>query len=284
MPANEKEDYMKLREYPELSPEEKKMPLSKYYNIPISPIDPIRQQVMNAGPMDPNEALKAENFLDLFNTEGYCGHELGYCMMPDGSGYMTIYEVADNPRVTPEMKQWYHNWINFYSKSMVPDQGNLRYKIWMPLDHIDHAYVNGKDTSGGVYSLETLDLGAGSRAIPTYRYRINPREYGLTEEMENKLKAAGCSISVSWESFDEPGSHFLASITRPCPLGGVETLRREWIGWRPENGRLVRDESTPCDEEFLKNIIIHNTMEHYHLQKFLPELYAEYKDQPIDAD
>lgn len=274
---------MKLPPLPELSPEEKAMNLSKYY-LPVSPPDPLRQQLIDAGPMDPADAIPAEHFLDLLmEPEVYNKIEHGYCMMPDGSGYIALYERSD-PRVTGEMNRWYLRWMNFRPKSSVPGQGNLKYKLWMPLDHMDHEYINGKDNSEGIRTLETLDLGAGSKPIWSVHHRVNVRDYGVTEEMEKELKEKGYSLRIAWESFEIPGSHFCVSLTRPCPLGGTETLSREWIGWRPENGRVVRDAQTPCDEEFLRNVVIHNTIEHEHLPKFLPAMWAEYKDQPLDAD
>ena len=88
-------------------------------------------------------------------------------------------------------------------------------------------------------------------------------------------------------SFECPGSHLVLSVTRPCPLGGVETCSREWIGYKAENGKIIRDLETPdfmlC-EQYLRNVQIHNTVEQQHLATFLPELYAEYHDLPKDAD
>jgi len=275
---------MVLPKPPKLSPEEKKMPLSKYYDVPVSPPDPLRQQLIDAGPINPADAIRPENFLDLLMPPGvYNKVEHGYCMMPDGSGYIALYQRSD-PRISDEMMGWYMRWMNFHSKSMVPGQGNLRYKIWMPLDHIDHSYVNGKDRSDGISTLETLDLGAGSKPIASIHHRIDVKDYGLSEEQIKVYAAMGYSIRIAWESFEIPGSHFCFDVTRPCPLGGMETLSREWIGWRPVDGSLVRDEETPVDEEYLRNIVIHNTIEHAHLPKFLPKLYEEYKDQPLDAD
>jgi hypothetical protein len=111
-------------------------------------------------------------------------------------------------------------------------------------------------------------------------------EYGLTQERLDELKAAGCLVTGkgSFETFDEPGTHLCLAYSRPCPLGGVETRSREWIGWRPVNGKLVRDERTKCSLDYLKKVVIHTLIEWEHLNTFLPDLYAEYKEQPIDAD
>ena len=78
---------------------------------------------------------------------------------------------------------------------MVEGQGNLRYKIWNPLDHWDHKFVNGVDDKDGVWSMETLDLGAGgdpSKGIAAISHNIDLRDYGLSEERYNELLAADC--------------------------------------------------------------------------------------------
>ena len=46
----------------------------------------------------------------------------------------------------------------------------------------------------------------------------------------------------------------------------------------------MRDEETPVSEEYLRKIVIHNVIESQRLEVLLPELYAEYKDQPLDCD
>lgn len=272
---------MKLPPLPELSPEEKKMPLAKYY-MEAYPPEPLKQQLIDAGPMDPGDAIPADDFLDLLRPEGY-RTEFGYCLMPDGTGYIALYERSV-PGVTGQMMGWYVRWMNFYSKSMVPGQGNLRYKLWMPYDHLDHSFVNGKDPTDGINTLETLDIGAGSRPVACVRRNLDLKQLGFTDKMEKELADAGCRVSAAWETFEIPGSHICLSITRPCPWGGTETLSREWIGWKPGDGKLVRDDFPLCSEEYLKNVVIHNTIEHAHLPRFLPQLYAEYKDRPIDAD
>lgn len=269
-----------------LSENEKKLPLAKYYNLPIEMPDPSTMQIINAGPMAPRDVPPPESFPDLMLPPGqYHKIETGYCVLPDGTGYLAVYKRFD-PRISVKMRRWWGSWMNVYSKSTIPSEGNLRYKIWMPIEHIDHHFVNGKDGTDGVYTLETLDLGAGEEPIGSVHHTIPEEEYplyGVSKEKIDACRAMGCSLRVAWESFDIPGSHFCVGVTRPHPLGGFEQLTREWMGYKPVNGKLVRDDY-PVTEEYLKNIIMHNIMELQHMAKFLPELYEEYKDKPIDAD
>lgn len=269
-----------------LFPEEENMPLAKYYyNYSVHMPNPLEMQIINDGPMDIQEAIMPEHFMDLLRPSGYDKVEMGYCMFPDGSGYVATYRVRP-ANISAEMERWYRDWRNKKSKSMIPGHGNLRYKIWLPADHVDHYYVNWIDGSDGVFTTESLDLGEGERKYNTIRHQFDLRDFGLTDKKLKELQDAGCQTNGkgSWESFDEPGSHLCLSYSRPCPGGGIETRSREWIGWRPVNGKLVRDKSTYCTEEYLKKVVLHTTIEWEHLYEFLPDLYAEYREQPEDAD
>ncbi|MCD7745960.1 MAG: hypothetical protein LUI13_11900 [Lachnospiraceae bacterium] len=277
------DNIVKIRQ--KLFPEEEQMPLAKYfYNYPLHMPSPVEMQVIQK-PMAVEEAIRPENFMDLLKPYGYDKVELGYCMFEDGSGYVATYRVRP-PHISSEMERWYRNWRNLKSKSMVPGHGNLRYKIWNYADHFDHYYVNWQDGSDGIHTTESLDLGAGDRMYDTIRHQFDLKDFGLTDERLQELKDAGCQLTGkgSYETFDEPGTHLCLAYSRPCPTGGIETRSREWIGWRPVNGKLVRDYSTKVDEAYLKKVVIHTLIEWEHLYTFLPDLYAEYHDQPMDAD
>lgn len=272
---------------PELFPEEKEMPLAKYYyNYPMHDLGPLEKQILNLGPMDPAKAIKPEDFLDTLKPYGeYDDVEMGYCMFPDGSGYVATYTRIP-PKVDVKKMYWYMGWLNHRSKSMVFGHGNLRYKIWNPADHWDHHFVNWHDGKDGIFTTESLDLGEGDRKYDTIRHNYNLRDYGLTDERIKEITDSGCKVkeTAGWESFDTPGAHLTLAQIRPCPLGGYERRGREWIGWRPYEGKLIREEATPCDEAYLKKVVIHTLIEWNHMLTFVNDLYEEYHDKPIDAD
>ena len=109
---------------PELSPEERKLPLAKYYDLPLYPPGPREQQIIDAGPIDPRLAIKAESFLDLLQPEAYQKVEYGYCMMPDGTGYLAVYTVY--PNCTPEMLAWC---VTFKAERPQSWRRSLRFRI-----------------------------------------------------------------------------------------------------------------------------------------------------------
>lgn len=270
-----------------LNPVEALMPLTKYYNnYPMHDLPQDVKDTIFGHPMDWHDAIPAERFLDWLLPKGeYNGHENGYCMFPDGSGYIATYMPIPED-VDVKKLFWYLNWLNIHPKSQPAGTGNLRYKIWNPADHWDHYFINWTDKSEGVHTTESLDLGEGDRQYDTIRHSFNLRDYGLTQERIDALKASGLNVNESsdWESFDEAGCHLTTGQIRPRADGGWERRSVEWIGWRPKDGKIVRDARTKCDEAYLRKVAYHTLLEWYHLMTFINDLYEEYHDLPADAD
>lgn len=273
-----------------LTENEKKLPCARFItDYPLHKPSPIYQQALNQGPMDPKDAIPAQEWLSLldFTEKGYRSIMYGYCVMPDGSAFYIEYSTSS---VTWQGKwrRWFGQWYNRYSKSTCPEEGNIRYKIWNPIDHFDHRFINGKDDTDGVWSLETLDVGqSGNPAcgIPQVSHRINLLDYGLTKEREAELERKDVRAEAFWEEFPgNPGHHLVLRVSRPCPLGGRESVNCEWLGFYAMDGKIIRDENTPCSEESVRNILIHNTIERQHLYEVLPDLYEAYKDKALDED
>ncbi len=276
-----------ITERQKLFPEEEQMPLVKYfYDYPFRELPDDVRDVIYGPPMDPNDAVKPENFTDWFKPCGeYEKVELGYCMLDDGVGYVCTYmRIPDD--VDRGKMSWYMGWLNHRSKSMIPGHGNLRYKIWNPADHYDHYYVNWHDDSDGIFTTESLDIGKGDRKYNTIRHPFSLYDYGWTKEKNQALIDSGCppKDTGDWESFDTPGAHLAIAQIRPTADGGAERRSVEWIGLRPENGKLIREYDTFCDEEYLQKVANHTLIEWYHMTSFINDLYAEYHDKPIDAD
>lgn len=266
---------------------EQQMPLARfYYDYPMRDLpDDVKREIF-APPVDPESVISAEHFTDWLQPYGkYLEHENGYCMMPDGSGYIATYMKIPE-HVDVRKMFWYLNWLNYHSKSQPEGTGNLRYKIWNPADHWDHYFVNWTDKSEGVHTTESLDVGEGDRQYDTIRHSFSLREYGLTQEKIDELKASGLNVNEysDWESFDFEGAHLTLGQIRPCPGGGYERRSVEWIGFRPLNGKIVRVPKTPCDEAYLRKVAYHTLLEWYHLVDFINDLYEAYHDQPYDAD
>lgn len=260
--------------FPPLSPEEEKLSMAKYYHRPFPPMNPVYERAFLAGPMKAEEIPSPDDWLKLVLTEGYHGSEFGYGMMENGAGYLAVYTVNHLPE---EMDCWWGSWMGVRPKSTPEGTGNLCYKLWCPPDHFDLSHERG----GG---RESLDMGQGDPMEDIFNFGLDPKDFGLTDERARELTAAGVRIRLGYEKFDHPGTHLCLHISRPCATGGIENIGREWLGYCVKDGKFVRDEETPVTEKYLRDIVIHNVMEQHRLYALLPELYAEYKDQPLDCD
>lgn len=272
---------------PELLPAEKKLPIARFYtDYPLCRPNPIQQQILDAGPMKVEDAIPIGHWLDWISPRTTPKVVYGYTMMPDGSGFYIEYSTTP-ASWSGKWRRWYGSFYNHYSRSMTPEMGNLRYKIWNPLEHWDHHFVNGENDKDGVWSLETLKMTEGTdprTGIPAVSHNIDVRDYGFDPEYLKELEAADCRVNACWEEFEGPGHHLVLRFSRPDSRGGRENINCEWLGYYARNGQIVRDETTPVNEEMLRNILIHNTVERAHLAQVLPDLYEAYHDLPLDAD
>jgi hypothetical protein len=282
---------MALADRPKLSRAEKRMPLAKYYDLPLFPPGPRESQLLAHMPLDPTQALPVEKWAELLQPTSYHEAEYGYCLMPDGSSYMAMYFVY--PYCTPQMLGWWFRWLNVLPKDQPEGTGNLKYKLWCPPDHLTHAFTNGKDFAGGMWAIESIDLGGGMDKVLFQRDHLEAKDYGLSAKREKQLLEAGCWVDLSTVNFyspDEPrrqypGSWLWLTLSRPCAQGGIELRTRLWIGYGAKDGKIYLDKTTPpalLSEDYMRTFLIHTTVEHQHLAKLLPQLYAEYGDKPDD--
>lgn len=266
---------------PELSPEERAMSISKYYDLPVPELEPLQMQLLQH-PLSEENITRPEDVASLIRPEGYTGYDYGYCMMSDGAGYVATYTHFRN--CTLDMLKWWFAWLNTKPQNMPEGLGNIKYKVWCPYGHWDHGLAD--DGSGTVVprACEALDLGEdGDPYDNIYMHDLDVRDFGVTQETIDRLNEMGCTYGINYETFDYPGAHFCMSMMRPHPNGGVEGFGREWMGYTVRDGKLVRDEATPVDEAFLKKVVKHCTIEMMRLDAILPAIYAEYHDRPLDA-
>jgi len=187
---------------------------------------------------------------------------------------LAVYSVTHH---STEMSDWMGQWMGTPPKSTPIGAGNIRYKLWCPPDHFDSSHARGG-------SRESLDLGQGDAMEDIFMHPVDPRAFGMSEELEDECKKAGITVQLGYETFDHAGMHLCLRLLRPCQTGGIESVSREWLGYGIRDGKIVRDESTPVSEEYLRKIVIHNVTESFRMEELLPELYAEYRDQPMDCD
>lgn len=258
-----------------ITEEEMQLPYAKYYFEEMAPV-PAEKIPCGEKPMDPAKALRIEDRNRLFDA-GWMDVETGYCVLPDGTGYVA--NLTRMPGVTVEMFDWWFAWHGL---------GALRYTIWHPEAHwsaVSTNLVQGKSPKltlrekyWGTTHLIREDLGPGPADLfAAFRH---PREMGFDAE---KIGTKACGTIVTSNSGVRTGP--MASAETMCHFvreteDGIELRSRFWLGWHIIDGRAVRmlpeGEVTPLMKAQL--LLKHNMEEFENLARLLPRLYPEQKD------
>ena len=261
-------EYLSVAKRKELTAEEKALSYSKYYYMEMAKPDQTIVDRVLQGPIDPKDALRREDVNDLLNL-GYLASEFGYCVMPDGSGYVS--NIVKMPGVIPEMFDWWFLWHGLHP---------LRYKIWDPDAHLDVQVGNEdrkrlldlnipmRERIWGVKHHIKEDMGLGSVFEAELIFQ-SPEEFGFDM---TRFKSPNAGTAICGGGFM---CHFIREID-----GGVELRTRFWLGWtvvdkKPVRGQGPLSESVPNQEFVLKTITLHNIKEFTNLAKILPLVYAE---------
>jgi hypothetical protein len=231
----------------ELTSAEKKKSYAKYFYRPMTPPSQETYDILNKGPIDPALALPIEDRSDLLNP-GYFPCEKGYCLMPDGSGFIAM--LTDMPGVTIDMLEWWFTWHGLES---------LRYSIWCPDDHkgirVKPEHLRRRlDTSlpireraWNTTDIVDEDIGLGAELM--YITFISPADYGYDMNRFKPPAALGAiSGNLSLVEDDAPGGEIpmvtFSHFVRPTE-NGVEVRSRFWLGWQIVNANRFKS-ATKC--------------------------------------
>ena len=255
----------------ELTETEKAKPFAKYYHRPMTPAPQEIYDTLAKGPIDPSLALKIEDRNDLLNP-GYLPCERGYCIMPDGTGFIAM--LTEMPGVTMEMIDWWFAWHGLE---------DLRYAIWCPTDHLgihvkpedlEHRLdtsLSMKERNWNTTDVVYEDIGTGPITLEISF--MSPENYGYDMTRFKPPNTLGAISSNSYLA--EPRtpmvtfSHFVRGIE-----GGVECRSRFWLGCQIQDKKpVVVNNEIPL--ELVKGLAHHCPREYANLAAILPSVYAE---------
>jgi hypothetical protein len=241
----------------------------------MTPPDPAVLRAIEAGPIDPADALPRAD-IDRLLDPAPLAAETGWCFLDDGVGYIAVRTTM--PEVTGEMVDWWFDWH--------PREA-IRYRIWHPQAHADNSYEPPASPSPKAHwdavHHPTEDVGTGMvRARIEFR---RPTDLGFSTDALNDPAVA--TIVCGFAGDD-------TRRTRHTPMAhvflrdgdGVVLRSRFWLGaaMRPYlpaplaaplsaalNNRLVRRATLP--RELPAALARHCAEEYANLGALLPELW-----------
>jgi len=265
--------------YRDLTPEEKSKPYARYFYLDPAPPDPGMLEKMEK-PIDPAKALPIEKMNDLLNP-GYMEVETGYCVMPDGSGYVAVHTKM--PGVTVEMLHWWFAWHSLE---------DLRYKLWWPKGHYkvslsEEARKKVLDPQvpltqkfRGLTHHVVEDIGSGPEDI--YISFLSPEDMGFDlsrfkpPNVATVIGANGLSAPAGAPESAPKAPAVMCHFVREIP-GGVEFRTRFWMGYHivDRKPKLLLPPGLRIPEAVPKGLGIHCILEYANLRAILPALFAE---------
>ncbi|MBQ8663443.1 MAG: hypothetical protein IJ471_06265 [Eubacterium sp.] len=294
-----------FKTYPktEWKEEWKGSPWEEIFNRPLADVSQEQLDALNNGPCNPQLAMPIENRSDLF-LPGEQSVEIGYCAMPDGTGFVANRTFF--PNATPEMLDW---WMNFHPLS------GERLAAWLPNAHLD-CYVREPylhcDESG--FSLATRNWGKehmASEGLTSLEESglcrlkfYSPQDVGL-DMIKIALSPVKAHAFLSVVFFgdglvmfgEEQAKEILAKdpnaqipfncllhTFRPVP-GGCELRSRFWIGKGIKNGVPYTTLPKGMDAEAISWVMLRHTIQEMsNLASFLPEMYNKYEGKILLKD
>ena len=266
---------------PALSPEEEAKPYARYYYMELGKPDPAVEKAAKKV-ISPRKAMPITSISDLCDKDAPYA-ENGYCVMPDGSGYVAVRQFL--PGVTPEMLEWWGVWHA---------REDLRYKIWYYPGHQQVTILNPdaddvetampKHIAGRSsmrYEMQMIeDTGLGSENV---RIKfLTPEQMGF--DMDRMAKGDIVFISggngSSWTQ--EANSRKISAVV--CHVGyraegGLILQSHFWMGWNfDEKGEahLMLPPGAKIPIFGPKSLSNHCVNEFASLANFLPAIYEEY--------
>ena len=265
-----------------LTKREQAIPYAKYYYLPLETERPEDAAFLNH-PLPEEGVLpyeRAAEFFDFDEARLLGGN--GYYITKEGRGFTAC--AVELPNVTPQMVLWWFSWLNSYVKRP-GTHGNLRYRIWFPPDHWDHCYFDEDDPDAGVCIAESLDLGRGQPRNNIITLTTDPAAIGISDKVQERVQREGSALlfGCGHDGAGNPGGvgvNYFKKTEQGCIWATCG-----WGGYTVRDGKVVAlPVAAPASEEGIRCELLHNLLERRQLAKFLPELFAEYKDKPLGSD
>ena len=248
----------------------------KYYLEDIAPVSKEEKDMIARAKGGKGEGLEPEDRA-LIQSDRVVPARPGYYRLKKGG--LLVHSVVPIPDITGEMMEWWAPW-----HSLDP----LRYAIWDPEDHYDIKLSEEGRRRALDPSIPPLEkLWGASHTVSEAFYRDEPQD--LTMHFQNPFECG-----YSRDVYGTPNCRYiLASVGKmndKIPVFMTEIFREIdgvmhvqlyfWIGYALEGGqaKCKIPKFIKVPKNIAQMLMTHNYKEYHHLNKILPRIYAEEKD------
>ena len=130
--------FQDLTDLPPLTPDERRSPFAKYYQVPVqNPAPEILEALAPDAPMEAAAALPLAHIDRLFDPNDPSAKN-GWCLLDDGTAYSSV--TIDMPDLTEK---------EYFLFVIFVHMNTLNYKVWLPKMHLQQGQFTIKDVGWG---------------------------------------------------------------------------------------------------------------------------------------
>ena len=253
----------------------------KYYEQGIASPTPEQLEMVGCSRGTVEECLEIEDRNKMLEPNITYPARLGYYPTKDG-GLLVAGNIA-MPDVDADMLYWWFAWHGL---------DPLRYAIWDPEDHyglelnevgraraLDQSIPIPERNWGAVHTVQESIGGPPDEIVIMFR---NPKEMGFDVE---KLGKDGVDFMVSANALLGPMKMPVVMTEVAKKIDGIMTFQaRFWVGYHIIDGQpkllvpAMKVIPEPECEAIAQGLLAHNIKEFSNLNRVLPKVYAEEKD------
>ena len=253
----------------------------KYYEQGVASPTPEQLQMVDQSRGTVEECLEIEDRNKVLEPETLYPERLGFYPTKDGG--LLVAGNIPMPDCTADMLYWWFAWHGLEA---------FRYAIWDPEDHyglelneegrrraLDPSIPMEEKTWGATHTVQESIGGPPDEIVIMFQ---NPADMGMDTSLIGK---EGCEFIVCANALLGPMKMPVVMLEVAKKIDGVMTFQaRFWVGYHIIDGKpqcLVPAWKVIPEQEcemIAKGLLAHNIKEFINLNKVLPKVYAEEKD------
>ncbi len=260
------------------------LPWARFWNPVLAPLPErtLRALERGARPLPSLPGLEASR-ATLLDPAADSASGYGF----DDKGRMHVAIDTDMPGVTPAMVDWWFGWHG--------DRA-AKYRLWHPEAHVSAAWLRSPPAGSRgrtryIGQTSIVDEYIGSRRLNGSIRFMPPTQLGFTDPSLNDDQAATVVCARTGPADAPVDVGWLAHAVLRTP-GGSVMRSRFWFGGDGVAGRgglrgalaaTMVGRILRLTESDARALLIHCAEEMQHLAGFLPALYADFRNDPVDG-